>query len=158
MLSTCPQCGNVLADAVSCRICGYNALVAFWLPRIREEMRWSSLHCVEGNSGGRRYWITVTLEKVAVEQLALATGRVMQMAQTLARPGGKQDPASERLTWVVLVEEARGKKRVGMEIYRTAQAALSHYPGLLFVTRWHSFQKQDVPCGLPIPNSVFGDL
>lgn len=124
--ATCPQCGNALFEAVSCPICGYHALVAFWLPRIREAMRWSLHDCAVGRAGRKRWWISVFLEDATT------------------------------WTWGIRVEEAEGKVLVRTETYRTLSAALVHYPGLLSVTGWQPFHRLGKPYAFSFPERVFG--
>lgn len=122
---TCPQCGSVLVDEVACPLCGWHALVAFWLPRIREAMRWSLSYGVVGQAGRKRWWITVILVDAAT------------------------------WTWGIKVEEAKGKVLVRTETYRTLKAALAHYPGLLSVTGWQPFHRLREPRAFLFPASVF---
>jgi hypothetical protein len=123
---TCPQCGNALVDQVFCPICGYHALVAFWLPRMREAMRQSLHHCVVGQVGRKRWWVSVFLVDAAT------------------------------WLWSIKVEEAEGKVLVRTETYRTLKVALEHHPGLISVTGWQPFHRLGEPRAFPFPESVFG--
>ena len=123
---TCPQCGSALVDEVACPICGYHALVAFWLPRMREVMSRSLPHAAVGQAGRKRWWVSVFLVDAAT------------------------------WLWRIKVEEAEGKVLVRTETYRSLKLALEHHPGLTSVTGWQPFHRLSEPRPFPFPESVFG--